>query len=410
MLPQAHKGMAFTPVPKKENGMVALRPPLKHRDFLKIDKDYEAAASAANLIYVTDKDAGIERIKKGKGFLYTFKGEPIQDEKDLDRIKKLVIPPAWTNVWISKSPNGHIQATGFDVAGRKQYRYHPRWSALQQETKFHRLIEFGKALPALRSKIQKDLSQEGFPESKVMAMMVSLMERTYIRVGNNGYEKLYGSYGITTLKNKHVSVKGNTVTFSFKGKKGVYHNISLKSKKFARIIKQCKAIPGRELFQYYDEAGNLKKVDSGQVNQYIKDAFLQDFTTKDFRTWAGTLMMLRFLKSAAPCETLTDLKKTVNEALKDVSKKLGNTVAVCKKYYVHPEVVELYLNHQLTRFFKSNTADKDSSNGLSHDEKVLMRIIKIIHREKTNPELTKKILKSAIQKESRKAKKRVTAA
>jgi DNA topoisomerase-1 len=390
--------------------MIALRPPLKHRDFLKIDKNYEAAASAANLLYITDKDPGIERIKKGKGYSYQYKGQIIDDPKELDRIKGLVIPPAWTNVWISKSPNGHIQATGFDVAKRKQYRYHPRWSALQQETKFHRMYEFGKALPALRKKIQQDLSSSGFPESKVIAMVVSLMERTFIRVGNNGYEKLYGSYGITTLKNKHAAVKGGTVTFSFKGKKGVYHKVTLKSKKFARIIKQCKAIPGRELFQYYDEEGNLKPVDSGQVNQYLKEGFIQDFTTKDFRTWAGTLMMLRFLRAAAQCETLTEFKKTVNEGIQEVSKKLGNTVAVCRKYYVHPEVVNLYMQNQLTHFFEKISQKKESRSGLSQDEQLLMTILKTIQREKVTPKLTEKLLKSAIKKELKRGPKRQIAA
>jgi DNA topoisomerase-1 len=390
--------------------MVALRPPLKHRDFIKIDKDYEAAASAAHLNYVTDKDPGIERIKKSRGFTYTFNGEVIADKKDLERIKKLVIPPAWTNVWICQSANGHIQATGLDVAGRKQYRYHPRWSSLQQETKFHRLIEFGKALPFLRMKVTKDLAQQGFPETKVMAMVVSLMEKTYIRVGNNGYEKLYGSYGITTLKNKHAAVKGDTVTFSFKGKKGVYHKITLKSKKFAHIIRQCKAIPGSELFQYYDDAGNLKKVDSGQVNQYLKDTFLQDFTTKDFRTWAGTILMMQFLRMATPCKTLTEFKKTVNDALQEVSHKLGNTVSVCKKYYVHPEMINLFINNQLTRFFENGKQARESKYGLSSDEQLMMKILKAIQREKSNPRLTEKLLNSAVKKEAQKARKRAIAA
>jgi DNA topoisomerase-1 len=390
--------------------MVALRQPLKHRDFLKIDKDYEAAASAIHLIYVTDKDPGIERIKKGKGFTYAFNAEIIRDEKDLERIKKLVIPPAWTNVWICQSANGHIQATGFDVAGRKQYRYHPRWSSLQQETKFHRLMEFGKALPSLRKKVSRDLAQQGFPETKVMAMVVSLMEKTYIRVGNNDYEKLYGSYGITTLKNKHAAVKGDTVTFSFKGKKGIYHKITLKSKKFAHIIRQCKAIPGSELFQYYDDSGNLKKVDSGQVNQYLKDTFTQDFTTKDFRTWAGTMMMMQFLRTAAPCETLSGFKKTVNDALQEVSHKLGNTVAVCKKYYVHPEMINLFINNQLTRFFENEKEVRESKYGLSSDEQLLMKILKAIQREKSSSQLTEKLLKSAVKKEAQKERKRAIAA
>ncbi len=389
--------------------MVKARAPLKHNDFLKIDKDYEAAASAANLVYVSDKDPGITREKKGKNFTYHFKGKKVIDENELARIRKLVIPPAWSNVWICKSPNGHIQATGFDVANRKQYRYHPRWNSLQQETKFHRLYELGKVLPQLRKRLQKDLAQPGFPESKIMATLVSLMERTYIRVGNNGYEKLYGSYGLTTLKNKHVAISGDTVTFSFKGKKGVYHKISLRNKKFARIIKQCKAIPGSELFQYYNEQGELKQVDSGQVNQYIKDCLSQDFTTKDFRTWAGTLTMLRLLRVAASASTLTEFKKQVNDALAEVSKKLGNTVPVCKKYYVHPELINLYQQNQLGNFFNSDSKGRDMPTGLSNDEKLLMKILKAIQNEKVNPTLTATLLKESIKKVAKGSEKRVPA-
>jgi DNA topoisomerase-1 len=378
---------------------------LSHRDFLKIDKNYEAAASAAHLIYVRDSDEGITRKKKGKGFAYYYKGEVVQDAAQLERIKTLVIPPAWTNVWICRLPNGHIQATGFDIRGRKQYRYHPRWSTLQQETKFHRMYEFGKALPALRERLQKDLAQSGFPETKVLAMVVSLMERTYIRVGNNGYEKLYGSYGLTTLKNKHVTVHGSTITFSFKGKKGVYHKITLKSKKFARIIKQCKAIPGSELFQYYDDSGELHRIDSGQVNQYIKDCLSQEFTTKDFRTWAGTLMMAGILKLAAPCTKAAQYQKNIVEAYRQVSEKLGNTVAVCKKYYVHPGLVTLYQSNELARFFESDVLDNEEKNGLAPEEQVLMKILKAIQKEQANPKLTEKLLKASI-----KAQKKVQAA
>jgi DNA topoisomerase I len=384
--------------------MVRTRAPLKHRDFLKIDKDYEAAASAANLIYVSDKDPGITREKNGKDFVFHSGNEKIKDREITDRIKKLVIPPAWTNVWICKSPNGHIQATGYDVAKRKQYRYHPKWSAIQQETKFHRLYEFGKALPGLRKKIQQDLALSGFPEAKIMATVVSLMERTYIRVGNNGYEKLYGSYGLTTLKNKHVAIHGDTITFSFKGKKGVYHKISLRNKKFARIVKQCKSIPGSELFQYYDEHGELKKVDSGQVNQYIKDSLNQDFTTKDFRTWAGTLTMLRILKTADQCSSLAEFKRKVSEAVTEVSKKLGNTVAVCKKYYIHPELINLYQQNQLSRYFANTAKDKPSVTGLGSDEKLLMKILKAIQKEKANPKLTEKLLRASIREATSKRK------
>jgi DNA topoisomerase-1 len=356
---------------------------LSHRDFLKIDKDYEAAASVANLNYVSVQDEGITRLRKGNGFTYAYRGKTIHDEKILERIRKLAIPPAWTDVWICYSANGHIQATGHDVRGRKQYRYHARWSAMQQETKFHRMIEFGKVLPALRAKLQKDLAQTGFPESKVMAMVISLMERTFIRIGNEGYEKLYGSYGLTTLKNNHVNIKGDQITFSFKGKKGVYHKITLKSKKLARIVRQCLAIPGKELFQYYDDNNELRKVDSGQVNQYLKDCVHMEFTTKDFRTWAGTLSMLEALKAAPECMSKTDWQKNITAALQEVSRKLGNTVTVCKKYYVHPELVRLYKEELLTDFLKIDKLEESEKKyGLTCEEEVLMKILHVIEKNK----------------------------
>lgn len=356
---------------------------LTHRDFIKIDKDYEAAASVVNLVYVSDKEEGITRVKKGNGFSYTYKRKTVRDPKILERIRKLVIPPAWTKVWICAQPEGHIQVTGYDVRNRKQYKYHNRWSLIQQETKFHRMIEFGKALPALRARLQKDMAQPGFPESKIMATVLSLMERTFIRIGNEGYEKLYGSYGLTTLKDNHVDIKGSEVTFSFKGKKGVYHKVKLKSKKFANIIRQCKAIPGKELFQYYDENGVHRKIDSGQVNQYLKDCLQMDFTTKDFRTWAGTLSMLEALRAAAKCLKKSDYKKNIAAAMQQVSQKLGNTVAVCKKYYVHPEIVNMYNSDTLQQYFETgHIRTVDKQYGLSSEEEVLMKILKEIQKTK----------------------------
>jgi DNA topoisomerase I len=362
---------------------------LTHRDFMKIDKDYEAAAAVANLRYVTDKDEGIRRLRKGNGFSYTYRGKTLSDDQSLERIRKLAIPPAWTDVWICPDPNGHIQATGYDLRKRKQYRYHARWTNLQHETKFHRMIEFGKNLPALREQIRKDLRQDGFPESKVMAMVLALMERTLIRVGNDGYEKLYGSYGLTTMKNNHVNIRGDQVTFSFKGKKGIYHKVLLKSRKFARIIRQCKAIPGKELFQYLDENGEPRKVDSGQVNQYLKNCLELDFTTKDFRTWAGTLHMLAELKSLPPCTDKNDYQKNITAALESVSSKLGNTVAVCKKYYVHPEVMRMYRDEELSRFFSDSAGEKKNEYGLSDEEEGLMQILKVIQKTKVELSVAK---------------------
>jgi DNA topoisomerase-1 len=355
---------------------------LTHRDLIKIDRDHEAAASVANLVYVSDKEEGIARIKKGTGFSYMFRGRAVRNEKQIERIRKLAIPPAWTKVWICTSANGHIQATGCDAMGRKQYRYHARWSALRQETKFHRLLEFGKILPLLRERLQKDLSLQGFPEAKVIAMVLSVMEKTYIRVGNEGYEKLYGSFGLTTLKNDHVNIRGDQITFSFRGKKGIYHKLTITNKRFARIIRQCRAIPGKELFQYFDEGGSQRKIDSGQVNQYIKDCIGDDFTTKDFRTWAGTRCMLTALKELPWSETHSDIQKNITRCLQTVSSKLGNTVTVCKKYYVHPELVRLYKEGALTSLIEDASNEAAKKYGLTPDEELLMSVLEVIAKNK----------------------------
>lgn len=230
-----------------------------HKEFLKLDRNPKLSAIAASLTYVLDNKPGITRQKKGKGYFYLFAGKAINDKARLDRIKYLAIPPSWTNVWICPDGNGHIQATGFDLNNRKQYRYHKKWSMMRSETKFHRLYEFGKSLPLLRRKIKRDMNGEGLTESKVLATVLNLMEHTHIRVGNNGYEKLYGSYGLTTLKDKHVIIKKENILFSFKGKKGIDHSISIKSKRLARIISHCRDLPGKELFQYYT-AGGEKEV------------------------------------------------------------------------------------------------------------------------------------------------------
>lgn len=353
-------------------------PALSHKEFLKIDKDYTKAAKVADLIYVSDKDPGINRVKKGEGFAYYYNDEKISDEETLNRIKKLAIPPAWTNVWISKKANGHIQATGFDVKGRKQYRYHPHWNELRNETKFHRLYEFGRALPAIRLRVEEDLAKKELSEEKVLATVVSLMERTFIRVGNDDYEKLYGSYGLTTLKDKHVKVNGSTVKFSFKGKKGVYHSIELQNKKLAKLVQQCKDIPGKELFQYYDEGGNHHSIDSGMVNRYVKEVSGGDFSAKDFRTWAGTLHILQVFCSMDKAECERDCKKNIVAALDEVSKKLGNTRTVCKKYYVHPGIIRLYEEQSLDKYIKQlDVIEKDDNlTGLTSEERMLMKILK----------------------------------
>jgi DNA topoisomerase-1 len=350
---------------------------LSHKEFLKIDKDYSKSAKVADLIYVSDKEPGIVRIKKGKGFVYVYDDKPLNDEQELERIKALVIPPAWTNVWICRNKNGHIQATGFDLRNRKQYRYHQLWHTLRNETKFHHLYEFGKLLPSLRLKLEEDLAKKELSEEKVIATIISLMERTYIRIGNSDYEKLYGSYGLTTLKDKHVKVEGDKILFSFKGKKGIYHDISLKNGQLAKTIKACRDIPGKELFQYYDADGGKRPIDSGMVNRYIKEATGGDFSAKDFRTWAGTLNILSAFKALGEACSDTDCKKNVVAALDEVSKKLGNTRTVCKKYYVHPGIIRLYEENNLGKY--TAELDKiekpDDLTGLTGEEKTLMKIL-----------------------------------
>lgn len=350
---------------------------LSKRKIKTIINDPVKTAEAVNLIYVSDTSPGIIRKKKGSNFYYLMGGEKIKDKNELARIKSLVIPPAWENVWICALHNGHLQVTGLDVKKRKQYRYHPAWNQLRNHTKFFRMLQLGNVLPTIRLQVEKHLSLPGLPFEKLMATIVSLMERTNIRVGNNIYEKLYGSFGLTTLKDKHVDIKGHNMRFCYKGKKGVEHDISLKNKKLAGIVQKCKDIPGKELFQYYDEEGSRRPIDSGMVNDYIKLICGQDFTAKDFRTWAGTVHAFLAFKDLGLGETDSDTKKKVVEALDKVAAQLGNTRTVCKKYYVHPVVISLYENRNIEKYFKQLDeieADDDKS-GLTADEKIIMKIL-----------------------------------
>lgn len=351
---------------------------LSHKEFLTLNKDYEQAAAVVDLVYVKDDVAGITRKPSGKNFAYWYNSKKVTDDAMLERIRKLAIPPAWTNVWICAKATGHIQATGTDARGRKQYRYHARWNKVRSETKFHRLYEFGKALPYLRKQLQKDISTTDLCERKVLAAVILLMERTYIRIGNYGYEKMNGSYGLTTFKDKHVAIKSDAMNFSFKGKKGIFHNITLKNKKLARVVKACRDIPGKELFQYYDTDGSRKSIDSGSVNEYIKAASGIDISAKDFRCWAGSLNILRAFKSMDEAVTQSDRKQNILLALDQVSAKLGNTRTVCKSYYVHPGLIQLYEENNLEKYLKElDAVEKQSATpSLTHDEKVLMKILK----------------------------------
>lgn len=361
-----------------ENSDLDLITHLKPSKIVKIMKDPVASAKAVHLIYTSDAEtAGITRKKTGKKYSYYKEGEKIKDKEEIARINKLVIPPAWENVWICALDNGHLQATGFDLKKRKQYRYHPLWSALRNHTKFYRMLQFGYALPDIRLQVEKDLALRNFEKRKILALIVSLMQKTNIRIGNNAYEKLYGSFGLTTLKGKHVKVQGQKITFHFKGKKGVMHDIDLKSRRLSKLIQKCKDIPGRELFQYIDDEGNRHTVDSGMVNDYIKEISGEDFTAKDFRTWSGTVSALIAFKEIGYAETHTEYKKKVKEALEMVASHLGNTSTVCRKYYVHPLVINLYENNTIKKYLDEleKIEENDGKAGLTHEEKLVLKIL-----------------------------------
>ncbi|MEC5173891.1 DNA topoisomerase IB [Chryseobacterium nepalense] len=361
-----------------ENSDLEIISHLKPAKIVKIMKDPVASAKAVHLIYTSDAEtAGITRKKSGKKYSYYKDGEKIRDKDEISRINKLVIPPAWENVWICALDNGHLQATGFDVKKRKQYRYHPLWSALRNHTKFYRMLQFGYALPDIRLQVEKDLALRNFDKRKILALIVSLMQKTNIRIGNNAYEKLYGSFGLTTLKGKHVKVQGQKISFHFKGKKGVMHDIDLKSRRLSKLIQKCKDIPGKELFQYIDDEGNRHTVDSGMVNDYIKEISGEDFTAKDFRTWSGTVSALIAFKEIGYAETHTEYKKKVKEALEMVASHLGNTSTVCRKYYVHPLVINLYENNTIKKYLDEleQIEENDGKAGLTHEEKLVLKIL-----------------------------------
>ncbi|UKB82646.1 DNA topoisomerase IB [Chryseobacterium sp. MEBOG06] len=362
----------------EKNTEVEIISHLKPAKIVKIMKNPEASAKAVHLVYTSDAETpGITRKKNGKKYSYYKDGEKIKDKDEITRINKLVIPPAWENVWICALENGHLQATGFDVKKRKQYRYHSLWSALRNHTKFYRMLQFGYALPDIRLQVEQDLALRNFEKRKILALIVSLMQRTNIRIGNNIYEKLYGSFGLTTLKDKHVQVKGQKITFSFKGKKSIMHHIDLKSKRLARLVQKCKDIPGKELFQYFDDEGNLHSVDSGMVNEYIKEISGEDFTAKDFRTWSGTVSALIAFKEIGYAENNTAYKSKVKEALDIVAEHLGNTSAVCRKYYVHPLVINLYENNSIKKYLDELEVieENDGKADLTREEKLVLKIL-----------------------------------
>ena len=322
------------------------------------------SAKAAGLRYVSDMVDGITRHKRGAAFRYVAPdGRPVRERRVLDRIRKLAIPPAYTNVWICPFENGHLQATGRDARRRKQYRYHARWREVRDETKYGRMLAFAQALPAIRQRVAADLALPGLPREKVLATVVKLLESTLIRVGNEEYAKDNGSFGLTTMRTRHVGVSGGQLRFSFRGKSGKIHSIGVKDRRLTAIVKRLRDLPGQELFQYLDDSGERQTIDSADVNAYLRDLSGDDFTAKDFRTWAGTLQCALALQLYAPADSETEAKKNVGEALKAVAQLLGNTPNICRKCYVHPVIVDAYLEGTLTGWLPRR--DGNGSGGSS---------------------------------------------
>lgn len=339
-------------------------------------EEIDSRLETAHLRYVDTSRPGYTRKKRGKGFTYFDQhGKPITDQKTKARIESLVIPPAWKDVWISPSANGHIQAVGRDDRGRKQYIYHPRWQETANESKFSSLIAFGEALPELRKTLHEHLRDRGLTRRKVLALVVTLLEQTLIRIGNYEYARTNDTYGLTTLTDDHVSVNGAKITFDFVGKSGVTHKVTIKDKRLAALVKACQDLPGYDLFQYIDENGVTHSIGSADVNAYLMELTGSAFTAKVFRTWGGSSLMTDILCNMPPVTTKKEREKQVREGIKQVAAGLQNTIPVCKKYYVHPAVVEAHLSDELTSFYRQKSASKNPFS-LTTCENALLQLLK----------------------------------
>jgi len=312
-----------------------------------------ASARSAGLKWVSDARPGLRRVRVGKGFRYLRASGTPAAAADVARIRSLAIPPAWTDVWICPEPRGHVQATGRDKKGRKQYRYHPRWRAVRDETKYGRLLDFGCALPRIRAAVEHDLERRGLPREKVLATVLRLLEKTLIRVGNEEYARANRSFGLTTLTDRHVTVRGPRIAFRFRGKSGKVHEFGIRDRDLSRIVKRCQDLPGQELFQYRDAGGRRRTVDSGDVNAYLRALSGRDFTAKDFRTWAGTVRAAFALAALPAPASQRQARAAVKEAIGEVARRLGNTPAICRKSYVHPAVVDSFVEGGLRRKLRS---------------------------------------------------------
>jgi DNA topoisomerase-1 len=320
------------------------------------ESEFRAAARAARLRYVSDAERGFGRRRRGKSFTYVRpSGAALRDPATLARIRSLAIPPAWQDVWICRTADGHVQATGRDARGRKQYRYHARWREAQDQHKYERLIAFAKALPRIRRTVARHLRRRGLPREKVLAAAVRLLETTLIRVGNDEYARDNRSFGLTTMRDEHVRIRGATIRFDFRGKHGVEHEIDLEDRRLAAIVHACRELPGHELFQYVDEGGDVRDVGSGDVNDYLRSISGEDFTAKDFRTWAGTALAAQALQEFQDFDSQAAAKRNITKAIERVAERLGNTQAICRKCYVHPAVIEAYMDRSLVETLKRQT-------------------------------------------------------
>jgi DNA topoisomerase I len=334
----------------------------------------KAHAKAAGLTYVCDLDPGIRRKKAGTGFSYwSSAAKRISDRSVLARIRKLSVPPAWTDVWICPEEEGHIQATGRDARGRKQYRYHDDWRQVRDQDKYERLVDFAKLLPRMRKHIDADMGRRGVPRDKVLATVASLLDKSLVRIGNGEYAKDNGSYGLTTLRTRHLSVEGAELRFHFKGKSGKTWRLSVRDRRIARVVRSIQELPGQHLFQYIDDAGEVRTVRSTDVNGYLREIAGADVSAKDFRTWAGTVLAVLALGAIGPFSNQTQAKMNVRRAIEAVAARLGNTVTICRKCYVHPRVVSCYLDGRLPIV---RAGDGSRTSGLPREEAAVLRVLK----------------------------------
>jgi len=340
------------------------------------DIELKKELKAASLRYVSDDIPGITRQKKGKEFIYTKDNKVIDDANVKERIEKLVIPPAWENVWISPTANGHIQATGRDEKGRKQYIYHEDWNKLMQQNKFNKMIFFGDVLPSIRREITAGMQERGLTQKKIISTIIWLLGKTYIRIGNEEYAKENQSYGLTTMRMKHVDVTGDTVRFEFKGKSGKFHSVEVENPRVAKTIKKLEDLPGYELFQYVDEEGERHTVASDDINDYLQKLTGEDISAKDFRTWGGTVFAAENLYNEGVFESKKEELEKISLAVKLVSKHLGNTTKVCRAYYIHPAVISAYEKKELIPYFQECKYDYKNGIGLTRNEYSVHRLIK----------------------------------